>query len=57
MVETESSNEVSISGNNPFTIIHNNDEIRNSIITVKLNGVNYLAWFKSIKVGHRTKKS
>jgi len=57
MVETESSNEVSISGNNPFTIIHNNDEIRNSIITVKLNGVNYLAWFKSIKVGHRAKKS
>jgi len=42
--ETKSSSEVSSGGgNNPFTIIHNNDEIGKSITAMKLNGVNYLA--------------
>jgi len=57
MVETESSSEVSSSGdNNLFPIMHNNDEIEKSINTVKLNGANYLAWCKSIKVVFRAKK-
>jgi len=41
MVGTEY--EISSGCNNPFTIIHNNDEIEKSITAVKLNGANYLA--------------
>jgi len=44
MVETKSSSEVSSgSGNEPFTVIHNNDKKGKSIIAVKLNGTNYLS--------------
>ena len=58
MVGTESASEVSSGGgNNPFTVIHNNDEIRKSIIVVKLNGANYLARSKSIKVVLRQRRS
>ena len=56
IVETESSSEVSSSGNNPFTVIHNNDEIEKSITAMKLSGANYLVRSKSIKVVLRTKK-
>ena len=56
MMGTESSSEVSSGGgNNPFTIIHN-DEIEKSITVVKLNGANYPAWSKSIKVVLMAKK-
>ena len=56
MVETECSSEVSSGGSNPFTVIHNNNEIRKSITAMKLNDTNYLVWSKSIKVVLRTKK-
>jgi len=42
MVKIESFSEVS-SANDPFTVIHNNDEKEKSINVVKLNGANYLA--------------
>ena len=49
MMETKSSSEVrSGGGNNLFTVIHNNDEIEKQTTAVNLNGVNYLAWSKSI---------
>jgi len=58
MVGTESASEVSSrGGNNPFTVIHNNDEIGKLIIAVKLNGANYLARSKSIKVVLRQRRS
>ena len=54
---TKSSSEVSNGGgNNPFTVTHNNDEVGKSITAVKLNGANYLAWSKYIKVALRVKK-
>ena len=57
MMRTESSSEVSSGGgNNAFTFIHNTDEIRKLITAVKLNGANYLIWFKSTKVALRVKK-
>ena len=44
MVGTEFSSELSSDGgNNSFTVIHNNDEVKKLINAVKLNGANYLA--------------